>query len=365
MKTSKVLSLVVALSMALTLPFATLAQEDQPTQLGSRWAKGTVTSPDRVNVYAPIGGQLKDFDLAPGDALTQDEGLFDLEPLKVLAPKDGVIRLARAQVGTLCQQTIAQYGALCYLDQPDLHIVNANTRDAHDDPDSRAIVLGETLRVYNGKSYDVIETTGTVIAVDGAIYVVEIPAGVFDLEDSVRLYRGTGKNYDSEDQVGKGKVARPKPLAILGDGMVADARVGEGQEVKRGEALYLLDGANTSYSLPAGTHVVVPQTGIVQSLHVQPGQQVMKDQLLLAIDPQEALELTVDVDELDVTTLREGQLLQVKIDAMGGQPYEAAVKRVNPQGFTVLDTTKYSVTLTLTAQPQGLLPGMHVTAYWN
>jgi multidrug resistance efflux pump len=91
---------------------------------------------------------------------------------------------------------------------------------------------------------------------------------------------------------------------------------------------------------------------------------VGKDQLLLTVEPLNDLEFLVDVDELDITSLKAGDAVQVKVDALG-QVVPAAVKEVHPLGVKVLDTTKYQVSLTMQSVPEGLLPGMRVTAYWG
>ena len=73
----------------------------------------------------------------------------------------------------------------------------------------------------------------------------------------------------------------------------------------------------------------------------------------------------MDVDEMDIPSVNIGLLMQVKADALGDASFSAVVKKISPLGITVLDTTKYPVTLTIQGAPEGLLPGMHVTAYWE
>jgi hypothetical protein len=97
--------------------------------------------------------------------------------------------------------------------------VRASTKNAYDKPENRAITLGETLRVYNGKDSNPLDAQGQVISVDGKDYVVEIPADVFDLEDDVKLYRGSDGAYRSGDR-GRGGRRRGSALlrAVTGEG---------------------------------------------------------------------------------------------------------------------------------------------------
>jgi multidrug efflux pump subunit AcrA (membrane-fusion protein) len=330
-----------------------------------RWAKGAVQAPDTENVFAPVGGQLLPMDLDAGDVVKAGDALFAVRPLQALAASDGVIRLLRAEVGDTAEGVIQQYGALCYIDREDISWVRATVGTAYNKPENRAITLGETLRVYNGDESDSIELTGTVILADGKNYVVEIPAGEFDLEDTAKLYRGTGDTYNNKDKVGEGKVEHAAPLPVQAQGMIAAVNVKEGQEVKKGDALFTLDSASTVYDSPAQPAVTAPRGGVVSAIYVQDGQQVMKDQLLLAIEPLDGLQVVVDVDELDIPSVKVGQLMRVKADALGEDTILGTVTEISPLGISQLDTTKYPVTLSIQSQPESLLPGMHVTAYWG
>jgi multidrug efflux pump subunit AcrA (membrane-fusion protein) len=361
--------MVIVLILALC-SFSAQAEPVQGTEAdqAQRWAKGITQTVDTVDVFAPVGGQLLASDVKVGDVVEAGASLFTIRPIQVLAPQSGVIRLLKAQVGDQASGVILQYGALCSIDRDDVHRVRATIAAAYNKPKNRAITLGETLRVYegdSGDSDDPAQTLGTVIAVDGKGYVVEISAGVFELEDKVRLYRGEGDDYNAKDKVGEGFVERAKTVPVMADGVIAKIHVTEGQKVSRGDVLFTVDDASAVYKEPAEFTAVPPQGGVVSALYVQDGQQVRKDQLLLTLRPLDALEFVVDVDELDIPFVHAGQAMQVKVDALGENRIDAAVKQISPLGITVLDTTKYQVTLSIQGTPVGLLPGMHVTAYWQ
>lgn len=360
----KVMVVILALMCALLTGFAQAETVQGQEASLERWAKGTVRAADTLNVFVPVGGQLLPMDLDAGDVVKEGDALFSVRPLQALAAGDGVIRLLRAEVGDMAEGVIQQYGALCYIDREDVHWVRATVGTAYNKPENRAIVVGETLRVYNGNDNDRIELTGTVILVDGKNYVVEIPAGEFDLEDTARLYRGTGDTYNNRDKVGEGKVERAAALPVTAQGMVAAVHVTEGQKVKKGDALFTLDSASTVYDQPAQPQAKAAAGGVVSAIYAQDGQQVMKDQLLLTIEPLDAPEIVVDVDELDIPSVQVGQLMRVKVDALGEDTFLGTVTEISPLGVSVLDTTKYPVTLSLQNPPEDLLPGMHVTAYW-
>ena len=352
-------SLITALVLFIALAPCALGDE-----VATQSAKGLVRCANPVEIYAPVGGQLLPFDWDAGDTVQPGDALMSVRPRQVLAPNDGVIRSLQAVIGDQASAVQAQYGALCSIDRTDVMWVKADTDKAYDKPENRAITLGETLRVYNGKDSDPQEAEGVVISIKDDDFVVEIPAGEFDLEDDVKLYRGKDGAYRSGDRVGDGEVARAALVPVTADGVIAGIHGSEGQQVKRGDVLFTLDASDTVYTQPASTQTISDAEAVISQLNVQSGQEVRKDQLLMTIEPLNDLEFLVDVDELDIRTLKPGDVFEVKVDALAAT-VPAAVKEIHPLGVTVLDATKYQVSLSMQTIPEGLLPGMRVTAYWG
>ena len=331
-----------------------------------RWAKGMVMPAETMDVFAPIGGQVQAFDIAAGDTADAESLLITIRPLQVFSPASGVIRLVKGEVGDQASGVIQQYGALCYIERTDVMWVRATTSTAYNKPKNRSITLGETLRVYDGDSNDPLDAMGIVVMVDNTGYVVEIPANIFELEDKVRLYRGEGDTYNSKDKVGEGKVERVPLISVSAQGVIACVHVQEGQTVSKGDLLFTMDDATALHNEPEDGTITAPGSGMVTAIYVQDGQQVRQDQLMMTLQSTDALELVVDVDEMDILSVHEGMMMQVRVDALGEEVMiTAIVKEISPLGVTVLDTTKYPVTLSIQSIPEGLLPGMHATAYWN
>jgi len=205
---------------------------------------------------------------------------------------------------------------------------------------------------------------GRVVAVSGTEFFVEFPAGIFDIEESIRVYRGSGSEYKDKDRVGRGKTQRVPPIAVVAQGIVADILTEENQVVSRGQPLYVLDAAETRYETAAQRDVKSPKSCVLTTLYVQPGQYVAKGQLLLEAASLDILECIVDVDELDILTLSVGMTVHVKSDAEPKKLITTTVERIAPLGKIILDTTQYEVTLRLAPDGDHLLPAMHVTAYW-
>ena len=330
---------------------------------GNRWANGNVRAKETIDLFAPIGGQLNPFDWSVGDTVEAGDTLISVRPIEVRAAFDGIVRSLNAQVGDVAADVIAQYGALCYIERNNVHRINATTATGFNDPENRAVRMGETLRVHNAKAGDPKESAGSVIWVSGDAYTIEIPADIFKVEDEVRVYRGR-VGYSNADRMGKGFVERPQPVAVLSDGVIAAVNATEGKRVSRGDVLFCIDSISARHDTPANPEIAAV-AGMIEKLLVQPGQQVQKGQLLLSIQPLTQLELEIDVDELDIPALKLDQAVEVRVDALPKQVYEATIEKVSPLPITVLDATKYRVTLMLDTIDPELLPGMHVTAYWD
>ena len=73
------------------------------------------------------------------------------------------------------------------------------------------------------------------------------------------------------------------------------------------------------------------------------------------------LEMTINVDELQVSSLKVGQTVQVTADAVKDKTYEGTVTRVSMKGDTSGGTTTYPVTVRID-ETDGLRPGMNANA---
>lgn len=73
------------------------------------------------------------------------------------------------------------------------------------------------------------------------------------------------------------------------------------------------------------------------------------------------LTMTLNVDELDISTIQVGQKVSITADAVEGKTYEGEVTSISVQGTTAAGATTYPVTVRID-NTEGLLPGMNVDA---
>ena len=82
---------------------------------------------------------------------------------------------------------------------------------------------------------------------------------------------------------------------------------------------------------------------------------------LCVIYDLEYLEMTLNIDELDISSISVGQIVTVTAEAVSGKVFQGEVTRVSVAGSTSNGTTVYPVTVRID-DTDGLLPGMNVDA---
>ena len=74
------------------------------------------------------------------------------------------------------------------------------------------------------------------------------------------------------------------------------------------------------------------------------------------------LEMTLNVDELDILNIKEGQKATITADAVSGQTFEGVVTSISKAGTTTGGTTTYPVTIRIDETGRACMPGMNATA---
>ncbi len=350
---------------ALLLALAALPARAESAEKTGFSAKGVIEGPRPVTLYAPISGRVEDFAWQAGDRAAQDDLALSLLPQLVYAPADGVVSSLRARPGDLCGSVALQYGALCYISRDRLWHIDGQISSSQEDAETRAIAVGQTVKLQHGTVDNKVRGVGTIIGVDQTRFTVELETGGFELDDDVRIYLEDSKDYGRDDQIGSGKIRRPAQLPVSGEGMVADVLVQEGERVSRGQPLFMLDDASARYAQDArvSPELRFPLSGVIAEVQVRGGMYVQQGQALMSLMPEGGLEAALEVDELDIARVRVGDSVRVTVDAYSGER-TGTVKEIQPLGRVVLDTTKFIVKLSF-EKTDDLMVGMHVRAYWD
>ena len=82
---------------------------------------------------------------------------------------------------------------------------------------------------------------------------------------------------------------------------------------------------------------------------------------IAAVTPQDTMTLEITVDELDIRALRMGMAAEVKINALGGEKFTAAITSVSNTGANNGGSSKFNVELTM-ERAENMLVGMNASA---
>lgn len=319
-------------------------------------ANAVIVAPETVKITAPFAGTLLPFDLEAGEETAANAVLFEIDTTPVYAPVSGKISSVFAAIGDDASGLIAHYGALAAIEPVYMLYVDADTDNAHDNDDNHYLHTGETLYLKCSSEKGV----GVVTSVHGEDYIVEIRSGNFDLDDLVQCYRESAMSYDSK--TGDGKVKRFDDIAVTASGRIAAVHVQPGDTVKAGDLLFeTVDPLSAPDASPV---ITAPVSGAVSALYAASGAQVYRGQLLCEIADLSTLELSAEVDELDLNAIRTGDSLTFTLDAYGSEIFTGTVTQIRPMGMTRQNATYFDVRISL---PQGrtLLPGMNATVTLN
>ena len=340
----KILSVLAALTLTASCALAATAD-------------AKIVAPNTEKITAPFAGTLLPFDYETGDSVSAHETLFTLDTTPVYATQAGTVSAVFASVGDDASGVAAHYGALAVIEPKNALYIDASTDQAYNDADNRYIHAGETLylKLSNDKG------TGVVTSVSGKKYTVEILSGSFDVDDTVRCFRESTTPSDSE--VGRGKVTRYADVQVnANSGRIAAVHVKPGDVVEVGDLLFELVDAQSEKN--ASRSIAASKDGVITSMNTASGAQVYRGQLLCEVADLSTLELSAEVDELDLNSIAVGDTLSYTLDAFDGETFTGTVTQIYSVSAKKQNATYFDVRITLPAG-KTLLPGMNGTVTIN
>lgn len=353
MKKTRMVALLICISI-LASALVALAQETTTEEYikSPATANATVIAPQASYVTAPYTGTLLPFSWNVGDAVIQGDALFEMDSIKVYAPTSGVLRAMFAEEGVAAEGIVSRYGALCVIEPLQPYYLDASTSDAYNSSKNKFIRAGQIL--YLKKDNE--KGEGRVTSVSQDKYIVEILDGDYHMEDTVKCYQESG--YANDSVTGTGKVRRYDDTTVTAAGRVLTIHKQEGDRVAEGDLLFeLIDEG----SMPGSSRdITAPDQGVVSALHVAPGSQVYQGQLLCEIINLNELELSVEVDEVDLSNLTIGNTLPFVLDAFGDREFQGTITEIRPLGTNHQNAAYFDVRVSL-PQEAGILPGMNAT----
>lgn len=133
------------------------------------------------------------------------------------------------------------------------------------------------------------------------------------------------------------------------EGIVDEVLVAVNDVVEEGdELLTFTDGSDPITAAHAGT---------ITSLDIEDGSRVQLSQVVGHITDYKTLQTVISVDELDITSIKEGQAAKITADAFPDETFEGTVTAVSKEGTSTNGVSSFNVNVQLT-DPKELLIGM-------
>ncbi|MDL2274058.1 HlyD family efflux transporter periplasmic adaptor subunit [Oscillospiraceae bacterium OttesenSCG-928-G22] len=172
-----------------------------------------------------------------------------------------------------------------------------------------------------------------------------------------------------------------KTVTALTSGEVSSVKVKEGDTVSKNQVIVVLKNDTLSNDIQTsassireselsledqmdkldGYTITSPISGTIIEKHYKEGDTLESGKALCTIFDLSYLQMTLQVDELDIGKIEVGQKVTVTADALDGRVYEGVVTKININGTTANGVTSYPVTIRID-ETDGLLPGMNVDA---
>ncbi|WP_066498549.1 HlyD family efflux transporter periplasmic adaptor subunit [Abyssisolibacter fermentans] len=162
----------------------------------------------------------------------------------------------------------------------------------------------------------------------------------------------------------KWKVNKDVKLKISGE--ISKINIKEGQKIKKGDIIAQIENDDIMYQIEMkerqlandrkkfndlskddNSAINSPITGTVVSLDVVSGENVSAGQTIGKVANLDSFNIKINVDELDVLKIKEGQKAFVNVAAVEESVYEGTVKSVSFEGAVNNGTAMYAVTIEL------------------
>ena len=370
---------------------------------------GTLTAANQYSVKSLVSGTILSDTFEEGDTVAQDTVLYNIDS------SDSANSLEQAQLSL--EKAQREYskavsdGADLTITSPSAGQVVSYDVEVGDDVkagdavatvrDSSSMKLkvyfpaDDAAKMYNGEKATVtldstFETlSGTITNVSKANTVLSGNLIVREVTINVKNPGGISTSQSATAAVGSAtstssgtfEYKSEKKVTAETNGKVSRRYVSEGANVSAGQALILLSSddqadnvQNASDSVKSAElqlsdankkledyTITSPIQGTIVDKKVKAGEKIEANTELCTIYDLSYLEMTLNVDELDISNISTGQTVKITADAVEGKEYEGVVTKVSVAGTTTGSATTYPVTIQID-ETDGLLPGMNVDA---
>ncbi len=252
--------------------------------------------------------------------------------------------------------------------------------------DAARFSVGQTALVTLDGTFEQMEGMVTAVAGTDALSVgnlltrtvtitVRNPGGLTTVQAATATVNGVSciaaKNFEYQAE---------RSLTAMASGTVVAINIPEGGQVEKDQIILQLSGEDLTETIQSASEtlrgaelslenlqeamnnytITSPINGTVIEKKSKAGDALSSGSELCTIYDLSYLEMTIYVDELQISALSVGQKVQVTADAVRDKTYEGIVTRVSMKGNTSGGTTTYPITIRID-ETEGLRPGMNAT----
>lgn len=276
----------------------------------------------------------------------------------------GRVKRIYASEGTLVSKTMDSKGALMEIAADGKLKVTFKV--------SNSAKTGDKVTVKFG-SYSISSTIASVKSGRATVRISD--SYYYNVDTQATVYNSSGK------KIGSGKLKSNSPITVTGStGTVSSISVSKNQKVYSGTTLMTLTGVGYSdeYQSNLSKHqdlttqletlkkernnltVTAKYDGVVSG-SITKGATISKGQTVCKVVGTSSYEVSIDVDELDIKSVKTGQTAVITADAVEDKKFKGTVSKVSKIGSNEDGVATYPVTIEL-EDAQDLLPAMSATA---
>ena len=315
---------------------------------------GVVVPACTSEVYAASTAIVQEVHVAVGQTIQAGDAIATLRTTKVYAEEDGVVTAVFAQSGDLGDNLTARYGAALSIQTAVTYAVSATTDKAYDSVQTKLITVGENVYLRS-RNNEARKGTAIVTAVEGTAYTLHVTEGDFIIGETVEIFRTA--DLAESACLGRGDVARNAPMAVTAAGRIVQVHVQPGDEVRKGDLLLeTLTGSGEDAVLRADV------SGVVAALNINQGEAVTEDAVAAVIWPSDAMQIEASIHELDLANLTIGDEVELTFDwnEDSGETMKGVVQRISAISDGESSATVFSVVIAFTPD-ENTRYGMNVT----
>lgn len=316
--------------------------------------EGTVECVQSLPIVSLAKGNVNELRCAVGDRVTADQCIATVMTTKVYAPVTGKVWLW-GSAGDKLEELTAQYGAAAYIEPSQPYTIKTKAVDAN----GRAVEVHPGQRAYLICMTDGKKTgEGVITAVGRDEYTVQVEQSNFADSDVISIY--ITADHAVANRIGRGNLTRAGISACGGTGYIVRTHVKSGDAVQKGDLIYETVEGSFLPGAERLDEIAVPEDGVIAEMKVGRGQEIDDKTVVALLYPDAQMRVRALAPESALSDYRVGDT--VYITGQSGKTWMGIIEKISqiPEESENPYDRFYPLYITV-AKNDGLYYGMNVT----